>query len=556
MDTVRAGGTWFYAVVPYGQTTVNLTAEAAVTTTLNPATPPKLQAQQTGLTGPVGGPRHRLTFLNVWVDGDGPAVPGLGAAFPLMANRARRCVPHHCLLMSPETLPPGPRPLAFGGHGGNGEATYWFGTGTQDNALGPAPTKGFVCYLEDRMFLLHNGVPEGNNTAYLGYVPGFDPFTSINAYEGMVSPDPFALNPPANAVIEPYPIRRWNWLLDQFLADPLMKVDPDRVSMFGHSAGGKGTLNWVRTSPERFAFAAAHNAEIGNNMSFSQDVPRFGFPMTPPLTGTTPDPGQNLVVAGITSSTGGAVRFNDFYNPLSDVSAVRDLPPMQFWFGLREENWAEDFDHTLLNDAREIMEAADARGSGSTLFWDLRNHGVETWQYAPGCGTPADYWSPQVLPNLTQAVAAQTRRDDVDTIARYRRHESYPAFHNVSGRAGHDDPGMPGYGTTPPFLDTLANWSDPTPSPCWPHAEITGGDLRGTWGGWFDFVNGVPLTDLQALRETTNFWAVTLFLTKDTDGAGKALMPGIDECPANLLAADVAIRRPQFFKPAAGAGVE
>lgn len=551
VDTVRAGGSWFYAVVPSGQTTVNAGALATVTTTLNAATPPKLHVQQSGLIGPAGGPRHRLTFLNVWVDGDDAPAAGLGAAFPLMANRARRCVPHHCLLMAPETLPAGPRPLAFGGHGGNGSATYWFSTGMQHNALGPAPSKSFVCYLEDRIHLLHNGVPEANNTAYLGYVPGYDPFANLNVYEGMAAGDAHADEPPANAQIEPYTLRRWNWLLDRFLADPLMNVDADRVSMFGHSAGGKGTLNWVRTSPERFAFAAAHNAEIGNNMSFGPDVPRFGYPMTPPLAGTTPDPGQNLVVAGITGSTGGAVRFNDFYNPNSDVSAVRDLPPMQFWFGLREENWSEDFDHTLRNDAREIMEIADARGTGFTLYWDLRKHGVDTWSYLPGCGTAADYWSPQ-----TPGIAVQTRRDDVDTIARYRRNESYPAFYNVAGRSAHDDPGTPDYGATPPFFDTISPWTDPTPSACWPFPEIIGGDLRGTWGGWFDYVNGVPLTDARALRENANFWAATLFLTKDTDGAGNALMPGIDECPVNLLAADVAIRRPQLFKPAAGTGVE
>ena len=43
--------------------------------------------------------------------------------------------------------------------------------------------------------------------------------------------------------------------------------------------------------------------------------------MTPPVTGNTPDPGQNLIVAGFTGSMGGEVRFNDFYNPLIYINS-------------------------------------------------------------------------------------------------------------------------------------------------------------------------------------------------------------------------------------------
>lgn len=557
VDTVRTSGLWYYAVVPRGVTAVPPASITAlpVNALLATAGSPRLHVQQTGLVGDGAGSQYRVTFLNMWTDGDAPGAAAR-ADFPLMASAARRCVPHLCILMAPETLPAGSRPLTFAGHGGDARASMWLPGGTAWNNTGCAPAKGFFVSLEDRLHQINNGIPAGLNTAYLGYVPAFDPFDNVQSYEGMLNPQIPQQLPAANAEIQPYTLTRQNWILDQLLADTTLNIDPDRVCMIGHSAGGKGTMNWVRTSPQRFAAAVCYNAEMGNNMSFGTDVGRFGYPMMPPdETGVYGPPrpsvsqGQNLRVAGLTTRTGGEVRFNDFYDLRREIHPVRDLPPMQFWYGLREQNWSEDFDHTTRPDVQEILEVSDAGGTGAVLYWDVRKHGVDTWTFLAGCGfTPADYWVP--------SAALQTRRDDPDTLARHRRTESWPAFHRLAGRTGHDDPGVPDYGVTPPFFDTFSPWSDPTPNPCWPEPEITGGDLRGTWGGWFDWVNGVPATDERALRETPDLWAATLFLTADRDGAGTVLTPGIDECPSNILTADVAIRRPQSFLPAAGVGVE
>ena len=72
-----------------------------------------------------------------------------------------------------------------------------------------------------------------------------------------------------------------------------------------------------------------------------------------------------------------------------------------------------------------------------------------------------------------------------------------------------------------------------------------------TWGGYFDWFTGLPVTDARAMRESAQLWACTAFLTKDTDGDGYVLA-AVDECPVNALTADLAIRRPQSFQPATG----
>jgi predicted peptidase len=61
-------------------------------------------------------------------------------------------------------------------------------------------------------------------------------------------------------LVEPNSYDNWdpktlNIMLD-YLLEKYPQIDPNRVYVMGHSMGGKGTWDWIRDSPERFAAAA------------------------------------------------------------------------------------------------------------------------------------------------------------------------------------------------------------------------------------------------------------------------------------------------------------
>jgi predicted peptidase len=61
-------------------------------------------------------------------------------------------------------------------------------------------------------------------------------------------------------LIEPNSFDNWdpntlNVMLD-YLLEKYPQIDPNKVYVMGHSMGGKGTWDWIRDSPERFAAAA------------------------------------------------------------------------------------------------------------------------------------------------------------------------------------------------------------------------------------------------------------------------------------------------------------
>jgi hypothetical protein len=135
------------------------------------------------------------------------------------------------------------------------------------------------------------------------------------------------------------------------------------------------------------------------------------------------------------------------------------------------------------------------------LFWDERPHGLEGMNF---------HWI-MGLGNL------QTERDDVAYQERHRAHQSFPAFYNHQKYPGANK--NPGDGTR--------------------GTGGTGvGDDWGSYGGYHDW-------DLNTIVDTPGAWAVTAFLI----GQSSHL---VDNSPDASLTADLAIRKPQQFKPPTG----
>lgn len=504
VDTIRSTGTYYYSVVPHGFTAIAASnrTPTALTSTFAAANIPRPHPQQTGTVQ--GFP---ITFFNLWVDGDDTTGAGL-PTFPLMANRARRCTPHLLFIMQPPggVSGPGPHPVSLALHSGDARAEMWLPDRPGFFNVGAQPLNGYLVALEDKIYQMLNGVPNADNTNWIGYVPTFNPFQNAMAYEGMISPGP-QFQPPAGSVIQPYTLNRINWTLDWLLQNSALNIDSNRVSIFGHSGGGKGTLIWSRTFPQRFAHVNVFAPEIATEFNAGGNIRMFGTSTipdpadTPASPGSIMIPGDNFVVAGLTNSAGGPVHFEDLYHLESDVSPQRDLPPMRFYYGLREDNWTIDYNHDFKPEILTELEISDTQGTGAVLHWDLRLHGPDKWTLAnaaaPLCPFVADdFW--------VATTATQTRRDDVSVAERYRNDESYPACYNLRNRTGHDTPGIVDYGTPPAFYDDIQPWTDPTPLDCYGVPVTEGANNRGTWGGYFDWFNGLPNSDPRTLRDATN----------------------------------------------------
>jgi hypothetical protein len=67
------------------------------------------------------------------------------------------------------------------------------------------------------------------------------------------------------------------------------------------------------------------------------------------------------------------------------------------------------------------------------------------------------------------------------------------------------------------------------------------GDLWGTWSGYYDW-------DQSTLSDTTAYYACTIYLTGQSSVS-------VDNYPGITATTSIAIRRPQFFTPAAGASL-
>jgi hypothetical protein len=251
----------------------------------------------------------------------------------------------------------------------------------------------------------------------------------------------------------------------------------------------------------------------------------------------------------LTNHSGQLVRATDIHEFAASYSPSRDLPFTRIFHGKREENWVLDDDQDAQADVGIIYGQADALGLGAAMFWDLRKHGMDTWTYATlsndvahpnRCGTNpvvdisagwgiGDLWVP--------TLNTQYRRDDATNQIRHRADRSYPAFYHCSLYGGHGDPGSVIYTNNSFYYQDNRPYDGlVTTTECLPPWT---GSKRGTWGGYFDW-------DSEIIDTPTN-WSAVLYLV----GPPSAFNP-VEICPDGFRVADVAIRRPQQFRPATG----
>lgn len=192
------------------------------------------------------------------------------------------------------------------------------------------------------------------------------------------------------------------------------------------------------------------------------------------------------------------VRFYDLWDLNTNCSTYRDLPLIRHWHGKNDDNGIMRWGPLVV----ENFIGCDSIGTGAQNHWSERPHGIDL---APDYN---DHWIMDIPDDQ------QTALDNVDFAeARFRSDESFPAFFNHRFDAKNNDPGTGLIGI---------NNGD--------------GDNWGTWGGYHRWEN---------VTETSQSWEVSAWLESSSVFSN-------DHSPENFLTADVAIRRPQAFKPSFG----
>ena len=444
-ETVRNSGSAYYAVVPFGQTTVAPTeiTGSAISYTFDLNDPPKpyLQVRDNTSNGFVA-------YWAIWVDGDQDDNGGR-PDFPVFGNAAKRGAAHTFLMVEPLGGLPGsgPWPATVSLHGGNSRANVWLPR--EAESVDTYPTDGFLISFDDDMFRKPNG--ESITTGHFGYAREFDPF----------GPN---LLPPGSTIVN-YTQRRNIWVLEWLAANGYL--DKHRITLIGHSNGAQGAMMLARAFPEHFS----------NVLLFNCTMRLYDEPALAAIYGTASDNFET----SIRNAAGEPVRMLEVTRFAEHISPVRDLPFFRHYAGKCDDNNQQQWGPIVLDQ----MRWSDANAIGLHFYWDLRKHGLNEWQ---------DYWVDATSP---ATLANQTRRDDVRNQSRYRNDQSYPAFFNVQNYADHGDPG-PGY-----------IGANSTPSPCGLAKDendnlVANGDDRGTWGGYFDW-EPATIVDTNAGWQCTAF---------------------------------------------------
>lgn len=222
-----------------------------------------------------------------------------------------------------------------------------------------------------------------------------------------------------------------------------------------------------------------------------------------------PEPTSNVAVFGEPSENfptnlrnrdGAIVRLGNLFNLTDNCASERDWPIIRHWHGKNDDNGTMHWSPLVVENFR----TADSLGTGVQSMWSERNHGIDE---APSFG---DHWI-QGSP-----ADQQTALDNVDfPELRFRSNQTYPAFFNHRLDAQNNDPGT--------GLIGIDNGD---------------GDNWGAWGGYHRWDSSTEV-------DLPGAWSVVAWLESESLFAN-------DNCPNDQLTADVAIRRPQQFKPATG----
>jgi predicted esterase len=407
VETVLESGSAYYAVVPWGDIKVkdeNRTDVIHYRFSLNE--PPLCYPQHRGLSPG----KYPYTIYSMWVDGRQNENAGR-PDFPVMANMYANGIPHIFIVSEPigvqaqELLP-----VTLFLHGGHGFAKQSFPDSRPEinlnitNSLLVAHNDKLVRRLKDGTYRTNE------NTWFFGWNKAFNRFEGENP-----NPDDTIIN---------YTQRRLIWINDWLIKH--MNVDPDRISVMGHSMGSAGTNALMKVYPDKIAAAVEFNNGF-ETTEFTRDV--FG--------------GLDMnLITNVKNLKGDNVRWNDLWDLTTNVSSSRDFPVIRIYNGKNDQRGVMSWDSVVVANYKK----ADSIGFGGQTFWDGRMHGLQMWHDS--------HWSEGPDPQK------QTKRDEPQYLVRYSSANSFPAFYNLRNAAKPFNAG---------------------------NGQPDDGDTWGTWGGYHDW---------------------------------------------------------------------
>ena len=196
------------------------------------------------------------------------------------------------------------------------------------------PEDGIIISHNDDLpaFFGHDYRFETSNTRWFGWRKSLNPFdTTLTA----ISVPDTVIN---------YTQRRIIWINDWLIKH--RKVDPNRVSIQGHSMGSAGANHIAKAFPNTFASSSIFNNGFqifgGAYNSFLFDVPENNRP-------------TNLI-----NRKGNVVRVPDLFDLTTNISPERDLPIMKSWHGKNDVSDTMEWDAFVVEEYRR----ADSSGLG------------------------------------------------------------------------------------------------------------------------------------------------------------------------------------------------
>lgn len=469
----------------------------AVTIAFDPANDPVVCHSQYSWTTPEG---HPFTVYAMWADGgrlaDNTDTPR--PDYPITASFNKNGSPHVFAVTEPVggiARVAAPYPMMIALHGGGGQYTNWRPDAPNLSNVDTAFPDGLWVAHDDPVYFVRAGQAQPVNIFWFGYAPTVNPFVNLNA--------PL----PSTAVVEVYSLKRLDWALDWLLErSPYATgvnrgINPRRISVTGHSMGAQGTLLHSRYRPERYSSATAFNPGL-------QGAGADGASTL--LLGTV---SQNLI-SSVIGPGGIALGVSAVFYPENRLSQTeRDLAFSRIYLGRYDQsgnaNWGVDKVERYTN----INNAA----WGMHLYWDQRNHPVQSWDnptFIPGFGTAVAQW---VLPPVSIG-GGQTERAKSAYQTRYRSDQTFPAFF--------DDDQNPALSGSQPNIG---------------NGDPNNGDPWATWSGYYDW-------DQETLVDLPERWAATVFLT------GLSATP-VDNARTESARVNIALRKTQNFNLEAGTDV-
>jgi predicted esterase len=497
VKTPHGPGRKYYAVVKMGQTTVtaaNITPNDIRQRYLPDKDPVQCHAQyeDTLREG------FKIRYYYMWADGR-QDYWNSRPDFPVMANKYKNGMPSLFLIseaIGMDTTAGKKIPATLWLHGGGGGATGSIATSRKE--INIEPKQGILVAHNDDCFRLKS--ISSNNGQIKDSVLGFQTNTWFFGYTKNDNPFDSAYEPAAGDTIINYTQRRLIWINDWLIKN--YNVDPNRISVNGHSMGSAGTTALMKAYPEKFASATIFNNGLAGPDEIDEDDSQgarlFG---TPDLNLCT-----NLIRRGPTDTV---VHIYQAFNLNDRNATARDLPLVRMYHGKNDDKGVMRWDSYVVQEYKK----ADSLGWGMQLFWSERKHGLESWKPAH------DHWGYGLTAD------SQTVRDNVSYQEFYRSDTSYPGFFNHRlDNKNHD----PGDGT----VGTDRN----------PQTDSSGGNYDGhDWG----HRGGFHEWALDTIVDEVDRWQVTAWLTSAAAFTN-------DKSPHEFLKADVSIRRPQRFNPVTG----